>query len=166
MAILVVAAFLIAGCSSAKLNVQRMTLHLEDVQKEGAFIGFYSFAAGKLPIPPDPNQVEILYYFDPDDCSQGALIGRDDRPGYLFPIGKKSWRELEKIKPPSEDKESVVGIRPLTKDKEGLVFWVKTRSGDFVLARIASLQPTSYSDLVRGGSAGLTLEWRRPEVRQ
>ena len=80
MIITVAAALLVVGCSSAP-ELERMTLRCSDSQKAGTFIGFYSFTAGELSSPPaDPEQVDILYYFDEDDCSEGAIIGNDDRP--------------------------------------------------------------------------------------
>lgn len=116
------------------------------------------FANASAARDPDPDQVDMTYYFDGDDCSQGALMGRDDVPGYLFPVGHKSWREMAKLEPPSKDAESIVAIAPLTKDKEGLAFWVKTGAGEFVLARIKAVQPVTYSDLVSGATASLRLE--------
>jgi outer membrane protein assembly factor BamB len=116
----------------------------------------YSFSKGEII---DNSQVDITFYFDGDDCSQGALFGQDDSKGYLFPVGKKSWKELSILKTPPKDAQSVIGIMPLTREKEGLTFWVKTRSGEYVLARIRSVSPASYSDLLSGGVAALELEW-------
>jgi len=161
MTITVAAALPIAGCSSA-LHVERAMLRCEEVH-EGAFCGFYSFRAGVLAPPVDPDQVDLVYYFDNNDCAEGALIGHDDRPGFIFPIGDKSWRELAKLKTPPTDIESVVGISPLTKDKEGLAFWVKARGGEYILARIRGVQPASYSDLMSGNATTLELEWSRPQ---
>ena len=159
--ITVAAILLIVGCSCAP-DLQRATLRCKDTDGT-AYYGFYSFTAGELTTPPaDPEQVDILYYFDKDDCSQGALIGHDDRPGYLFPIGHKSWSELVMLKPPLEDVESAAAIAPLTKDKEGLAFWVKVRGGEYILVRIRAVQPASYSDIISGGTATLELEWSRP----
>ena len=160
MKITVAAVLLIVGCSSSP-DVQRVTLQCR--AHEGECFCFYSFTAGLLTTPPvTPDQVDILYYFDGDDCSRGALFGHDDRPGYIFPIGQKSWSELVMLKPPAKDMESVVVIMPLTKDKEGLAFWVKARGGEYILARIRTVQTASYSDLVSGGTARLELEWSRP----
>jgi hypothetical protein len=115
--------------------------------------------------PVDPDQVDIVYYFDGDDCSRGALFGHDDSEGYIFPIGQKSWSELVKLKPGANDMESVAAIMPLTNDKEGLAFWVKTSNGEYILARISAVQLASYSDLVSGGTATLELEWFRLQTR-
>jgi hypothetical protein len=148
------------GCSPAP-DVQRLTLHCQ--AREGKCSSFYSFTAGPLTTPPaSPDQVDLLYYFDSDDCAQGALIGHDDRPGYLFPIGKQPWNELATLKPPVSDSESVGGILPLTKDKEGLAFWVKSKHGQYTLARIKTVHPASHADLISGGTATLELEWSRP----
>ena len=159
MKITVAAVLLIVGCSSSP-DVQTVTLLCR--AHEGECFSFYSFTAGVLKTPRvGPDQFDILYYFDGDDCSQGALFGHNDSPGYLFPIGKKSWSELVMLKPPAGDMESVAGISPLTRDKEGLAFWVKTRGGEYILARINSVQTASYSELVSGGTATLQLEWSR-----
>jgi RNA polymerase sigma factor (sigma-70 family) len=144
-------------------GVQRATLRSGELI-EGGFDCFLSFTAGVLPPPPDPGQVDLVYYFDADDCSQGALIGHSDSAGYLFPIGHRSWSELAALGPPSQDSESVAAISPITKDEEGLAFWVRTSGGDDVLARIRAVEPASYSDLVAGGDAAVELEWINPTV--
>jgi len=152
--------FLGVGCSEVP-DVQRVMLRCQ--AREEKCFGFYSFAAGELKPPlADPGPVDLVYYFDGNDCSRGALIGHDDRPGYLFPVGHKSWSELMTLKPPAEDRESVGGILPLTKDKEGLAFWVKSKNGQYTLARIKTVYPASHADLVAGQTATLELEWRRP----
>lgn len=153
--------FLGVGCSDVP-EVQRVTLRCQ--AREGKCFGFYSFTAGELAPPlADPGQVDLVYYFDGNDCSQGALIGHDDRPGYLFPIGKKPWSELATLKLPVDEKESVGGIMPLTRDKEGLAFWVKSKGGQFTLARITTVHPASHADLIAGQTATLELEWHRPQ---
>ena len=130
--------------------------------KANSCIGFYSFSKGEIPtIPPDPDVIDLAYCFDEDDCSEGALIGNDERPGYLFPIGYQSWSELVKLKHPLSDEGSIGAIMPLTKDKEGFAFWVKTKNG-FILAKIISLQTVSYSDIVSGTIPSLELEWYKP----
>jgi hypothetical protein len=162
--IAIAAVLLIVGCSSTS-DVQRLTLRCEDDYKAGSFIGLYSFSEGKLTIPPaDADQVSIVYYFDGDDCSHGALMGKDDRPGYLFPIGQKSWSDLTLLKVPSEDMESVAALTPLTREEEGLAFWVKVGRGEYVLARIMSVQPTTYSDIQSGVIPEVELEWRKPRA--
>lgn len=159
MAITGTAILLIVGCSSTP-DLQTVTLHCK--AHEGKCFCFYSFTAGVLTTPPaNPGGVDLLYYFDRDDCFHGALIGQDDRLGYLFPVGSKPWSELVMLKPPLEDRESVAAISPLTKEKEGLAFWVKTKGGQYTLARIKAVQPASYADLVSGGTATLELEWSR-----
>ncbi len=155
----VIAMLLNTACSSTP-DLHRVTLHSQTFGEE--FYCFYSFTAGKLKPPPDADLVDILYYFDSDDCSQGALIGNNDCPGFLFPLGQKSWRELLTFNTPPKDEESVGAILPLTKDKEGLAFRVKIRSGEFIPVRIKSIKSTSYSDLISGGSAEIELEWAWP----
>ena len=155
--------FLIVGCSSTP-ELRKGTLRCGGTS-EGAFYGFFSFAKGELTVPLEtPDEVDLLLYFDADDCSQGALIGIDDRPGHLFPVGNRPWTELVKLNTPSKDAASVAAISPLTKDKEGLGFWVKTNGGGYILARIRTVQPRSFSDLISGGIAKLELEWCGPEL--
>ncbi|MCI0498201.1 MAG: hypothetical protein L0Y36_00770, partial [Planctomycetales bacterium] len=130
MTIAFAAVFFTAGCSSSP-DIKRATLECRAI--EGQCISFYSFSSGMLTPPIDvPDQVDIVYYFDKNDCFQGALLGNDDRPGYLFPVGHKSWRELETLSPPSQDEKSVAGI-DLTKDKEELAFWVKAKGPEYIL---------------------------------
>lgn len=152
--------FLLVGCGGVS-GIRTVTLQCKAV--EGECASFFSFTAGMLQTPPlDPGQVDLLYYFDRDDCFYGALIGHDDCPGYLFPVGKKAWGSLNALKPPLTQAESVAAIVPLTQDQEGLAFWIKKGDGSFVLARIKSLRPAAYSDLISGGTAALTLEWSAP----
>ena len=157
--LLFTAAMFTAGCSSPP-NVQRATLRCKAF--EGQCISFYSFKAGVLTPPVEPEQVDIVYYFDNDDCFQGALLGRDDRPGYLFPIGYKSWPELEILSPPSQNGESIAAIK-LAKENEGLAFWVKTGRDDYVPVRIKTIHPATYADLVSGGTASMEMEWLEPQ---
>ncbi|MCP4641360.1 MAG: hypothetical protein GY851_13045 [bacterium] len=160
-AVLLVAFLAGMGCSTAP-EVESATLRCMHPFKAGSFIGFLSFEDGGLAPVTDPDHVDVAYYFDNNDCSEGALIGHDDRPGYLFPIGHKSWRELIKLDPPRGDTESVDAIAPLTKDTEGLALWVKTEAGEYYLVRIKTVQPATYADLVAGKQPQLGLEWRGP----
>jgi hypothetical protein len=141
--------------------IQTVTLQCRARNRE--CFSFYSFTAGVLATPPsNPDQVDLVYYFDADDCSRGALVGRDDRPGYLFPVGHRSWDELAALNPPSKDSLSVAAIEPLTRDQVGLAFWVKARGGQYFLARIAAIQPATYSELLLGKTATVELEWTGP----
>jgi hypothetical protein len=141
--------------------IQTVTLQCRARNKE--CFSFYSFTAGVLAAPPaNPDQVDLVYYFDADDCSRGALVGRDDRPGYLFPLGHRSWGELAALNPPLKDSLSVAGITPLTQEQVGLAFWVKARGGQYFLARIKAIQPASYSELVMGKTATVEIEWSGP----
>jgi hypothetical protein len=124
------------------------------------FIGFFSLEHGELTVPlADVAQVDLVYYFDADDCSRGALMGSDDKPGFIFPIGNKTRDELMKLQPPASDAGSVVAIAPLTKDKEGLAFWLRTGSGEHVLVRIVAVQEASIADLASGTTPSVKLEW-------
>jgi hypothetical protein len=90
-------------------------------------------------------------------------MGNDDRQGYLFPIGYKPWTELRNLKPPSKEADSLVAIAPLTMSKVGLAFWVKTEDNDYILVKIKTINPASYSDLKSGKTATLDLEWVHPQ---
>tara|TARA_R110002096_G_scaffold104771_10_gene230725 strand:+ start:6438 stop:6803 length:366 start_codon:yes stop_codon:yes gene_type:complete len=102
---------------------------------------------------------DINFYFDGDDCSEGALFGRNDTTGYIFPVGQGTWDELSLDDLPQESSESVIGFRPMAKDKEGLAFWVKTKSARFALVRIKSVQPAAFPDFESGKTAQVVLEW-------
>ena len=65
----------------------------------------------------------------------------------------------------TEVEEAVVAIAPLTEDEEGLAFWIKTGTGEYVLARILAVQPASHAELVAGATPALELEWLRPPAR-
>ena len=164
MSVFLAVLFMAIGCATVP-TPQTLTLRCNYPWESSGFMGIHSFAAGELKPPISPtDEVDIMYYFDNDDCAQGAIIGYDDHAEYLFPIGHKSWRELSKLERPSKDAQSVVGIAPLTKDKEGLAFWVKTERGEFILARIKTLHPASYADLVAGTVPTVELEWYRPKT--
>lgn len=140
-------------------TVHRVTLRCEAKGRE--CFTLYSFTKGVVTAL---DQADIIYGFDDNDCSQGALSGQGDWRGFVFPVGHKSWKELSTIKVPPKQAQSVRLILPLGKGKEGLAFWVKTRSAGYIVARIRSVQPASYSDLVSGGTATLELEWSRAAV--
>lgn len=150
-----------ASVTRPERAVQTVTLQCRARNRE--CFSFYSFTAGVLATPPsNPDQVDLVYYFDKDDCSRGALVGRDDRPGYLFPVGHRSWDELATLNPPSKDSLSVAAIEPLTRDQVGLAFWVKARGGQFFLARIKAIQPATYLELTMGKTATVEIEWTGP----
>ncbi len=88
----------------------------------------FSFTQGNVD---SKEEADISFYFDGNDCSQGAIFGNDDRKGFIFPVGYKRWDEVSLSETPSPGMESVIGLRPITKSNEGLVFWVKTKSGHF-----------------------------------
>jgi len=125
--------------------------------KESQGVSMYSFV--KEAYVKDRKEMDIMLYFDRDDCAEGAIFGNDDEPGYLFPVGNKAWSELALDKIPEENAKTEVGIMPITKGKEGLAFWVKTTSGRFAMVRIKSVQTASIEDLISGATAKVELEW-------
>ena len=129
----------------------------------GAFVGLFSFELGELTVPPeDPAQVDLVYYYDGDDCSRGAILGNDDEPGYLFPLGSVSRSDLAGLIPPSEGAETVAGISPVTKDREGFAFWVRTQGQGDVLVRLVAVEEASHADLQSGRVPTLQFEWLTP----
>ena len=125
--------------------------------KESQGVSMYSFV--KEAYVKDRKGMDIMLYFDRDDCAEGAIFGNDDEPGYLFPVGNKAWSELALDKIPEENAKTEVGIMPITKGKEGLAFWVKTTSGRFAMVRIKSVQTASIEDLISSATAKVELEW-------
>jgi hypothetical protein len=105
------------------------------------------------------KETDLVLYFDGDDCAQGAIFGNDDEAGYLFPVGEKAWSELSLDKIPLSDSKTEGAIMPITKDKEGLAFWVKTTSGRFAMVRIKSVQPANHAAFASGTKAKVELEW-------
>lgn len=153
----------LVGCSTVSSKKQSHQKSKPDVKtvllqcnKASTSTG-YSFVTGKKPT--SRREVDINLYFDGDDCSQGAIFGSDDEEGYIFPIGHKLWSELSLDDVPQVGTKSVIGFLPMTKDKEGLAFWVKTRVGRYALVRIKSVQPSSSSELSSGSTAEIVLEW-------
>lgn len=155
-------ALLLTGCASIPdRNVA--SLRCEYPWEGGGFIGFYSFGANTVTPPVvDPARVDLVYYFDEDDCFEGAILGNDDRSGYLFPIGHKRWSELARLEPPSAEGASVGAIIPVTKAEEGLALWVKSGSGSFYLVQITEVQPATCADLVAGLRPTVKFEWSGP----
>jgi hypothetical protein len=105
------------------------------------------------------KQADLCFYFDSDDCSGGAIVGHHDAKGWLFPIGKHDWQELQQYGNPPADEVSTEGIRPITKAQEGFSFWVKTVSGRHAIVRIAKVQPATYDEIARGKTARVEFEW-------
>jgi hypothetical protein len=131
--------------------------------KDGSFIGLFSFALGELPAPPvDPAQVDLVYYFDADDCSRGALLGSDDEPGSIVPVGVRPRSDLAELMRPTDGAETLAAISPVTNDKEGLAFWVRTRDRGYVLVRLTAVEEASYADLRSGRTPILKFEWLVP----
>jgi hypothetical protein len=105
------------------------------------------------------RDADLVFYFDNDDCSGGALFGHDDEKGYIFPVENKILSEISLDKIPTNETKTKVGFRPITKDKEGLGFWIKTTSGRFVLAVIKKVEPAEFKNFDQGGRAKVELEW-------
>ncbi len=156
--LLVIIALAAAGCSE-RPSVKTVSLQCGG---QGGHWTSYSFTLDK---PTDSDQeifndeAEIIFYFDRDDCAQGALFGQDDEEGYLFPVGHKTWNELSLSDEPQANTQSVMGLVPITKQEEGLAFWVRTRNGRYVLVRVKNVRPASFSDFASGSTASVDLEW-------
>ena len=102
---------------------------------------------------------ELVFYFDNDDCSGGALFGHDDEKGFIFPVENKKLSEISLDKIPTNEFKTKVGFRPITKDKEGLGFWIKTTSGRFVFAVIKKVESAEFKNFAQGAKAKVELEW-------
>jgi len=162
LALTLTMAVTLVGCSTVSSKKQSHQKSKPDVKtvllqcnKASTSTG-YSFVTGK---PTSRREADINLYFDGDDCSQGVVFGSDDEEGYIFQIGHKPWSELSLDDLPQVDTKSVIGFLPMTKDKEGLAFWVKARNDRYALVRIKSITPSSYSELSSGSTAEIVLEW-------
>jgi hypothetical protein len=134
-------------------KVKTLTLEWSKPVKNSA----YSF--NKESFVTKKRDAELVFYFDNDDCYGGALFGHDDEEGFIFPIENKNLSEISLDKIPPNESKTKVGFRPITKDKEGLGFWIKTTSGRFVLAVIKKVEPAEFKDFDKGGRAKVELEW-------
>jgi hypothetical protein len=105
------------------------------------------------------RDADLVFYFDNDDCSRGSIFGHDDEKGYLFPVENKNLSEMSLDKIPTNESKTKVGFRPITKENEGLGFWIKTTSGRFVLAVIKKVEPAEFKDIQKGAKAKVELEW-------
>lgn len=153
---------LLAPSCAAAPDVTVAELTCSHPFKAGGFIGLYSLQQGELALPVERvEDVDLVTYYDRDDCERGALMGADDRAGFLFPIGHRDWDELEDLEPPAADAPSVEAITPLDSEQVGLAFWLRTGRGEPVLVRIAEVQEATYAELVAGRVPVLALEWRR-----
>ena len=159
----VLVVFLASGCASGPER-HRAILRCEHPWQGQGFMSCFSFGEASLDEVRGSEQVDLVYYFDPDDCQGGALLGHDDCPGYLYPVGRKQLKEAAALGSPPPDAESPAAISPLTKDLEGQAFGVRTAEGEFVLIRIVKVQPASHADLVQGMVPALELEWVEPKA--
>ena len=105
------------------------------------------------------RDADLVFYFDNDDCSRGSIFGHDDEKGYLFPVENKNLSEMSLDKIPTNESKTKVGFRPITKENEGLGFWIKTTSGRFALAVIKKVEPAEFKDIQKGAKAKVELEW-------
>jgi len=112
-----------------------------------------------MPVNQSSKQADLCLYFDSDDCAGGAIVGHHDEKGYLFPIGKRDWRELHQAAIPAVDASSAAAITPVTQAQEGLAFWLKTADGRWAMVRIAAVQPSTYEELLHGKTARVAFEW-------
>ena len=117
----------------------------------------YSFA--KESFITKKRDADLVFYFDNDDCSKGAIFGHDDEKGYLFPVENKNLSEISLEEIPTNESKTKVGLLPITKKDEGLGFWIKTTSGRFVLAVIKKVEPAEFKDIQEGAKAKVELEW-------
>lgn len=153
------------GCSSpdrgpapAGSKRSRGTLECRAPAGSGPILSLFSFLLGG-PVT-SPKQADLCFYFDANDCAGGALVGHRDEQGWLFPLGRRTWRDLSRGAGPPGDEGSTEGIRPVTKAQEGTAFRVKTTSGRQAVVRIGRVRPATYAELAQGGTARVEFEWR------
>jgi hypothetical protein len=113
----------------------------------------------------DPRRAELSLYFDGDDCSGGALVGRDDQAGWLFPLPASAWVSGAREATPSEE-DSVPALTPLSALQPGDCFAVRAFTGRYALVRVLSVEDSNYGRLLTGGRARVVLEWRWWDLAQ
>lgn len=133
-------------------KIKNFTLNIN----KAGFIG-YSFTLNKKVTQRD--KTDIILYFDNDDCRKGAIFGNEDDKGFIFPLGKKTWSELKNLTHSKNNSTSIVGILPITKDKVGYAFWLKTIKNKFVLVRIKSVQESTTKKINNGKEVKVEFEW-------
>ena len=107
----------------------------------------------------DPRRAELSLYFDGDDCSGGALVGRDDRGGWVFPLPASAWSSGAR-EAALRREDSVPALTPLSALEPGDCFAVRAFTGRYALVRVLSLEDSSYGRLLTGARARVVLEWR------
>ena len=143
--------------SSAGIKCGRGILECRAPQSDGPIISAFSLSlAGPVS---QSKQGDLFLYFDSDDCAGGALVGHHDEKGWLFPIGKYGWQELQQYQKPPAAGVSTEVITPITKAQEGFAFWMKTVSGRNAIVRIAQVQPATYDEVARDKTASVEFEW-------
>jgi len=117
---------------------------------------FYSFSRASS--VEKREDAELTFYFDRDDCANGAILGRSDNPEYIIPLGKKSWGELEQLHSLPAAKP-VIGLRPIRADTVGTAFLCRIGNGQYAIVRICEVRPSSFWDISKGTPARCTFEW-------
>ena len=133
------------------------TLECRAPTSDGPIMSMFSLSLAR-PVR-ESKHGDLCLYFDSHDCSGGAIVGHHDEKGWLFPIGRYSWPELEQHQKLPTDGDSTEGIRPITKAQEGFSFWVKTVSGRHAIVRIAVVRSATYDEVVGGKAASVEFEW-------
>ena len=158
------ALLLVLGCAapseprgSLLFPSERLVLECRGASPSRPCLSMSSLSLGEL--VRDPRRAELSLYFDADDCSGGALVGHDDRAGWLFPLSREAWSSGSR---PAELRveDSVEVLTPLASLEPGDCFAVRAFTGRYALVRVLSVDAGSYGSLLTGGWAGVTLEWR------
>jgi hypothetical protein len=123
---------------------------------DGDFEAGYSFIS-KTQID-DWEDGDLIMYFDPNDCREGALFGYDDDGAQIYELGKKAWKQLVDVKE-IPDTEPLYGFA-LETQFEGEAYILKIKNGNTVLFRVTKVEPSSYEELNNGGKAEIAFEWR------
>jgi len=143
--------------SSTNSKRSRAILECRAPTSHGPVMSMFSLSLAGL--VSESKQADLCFYFDNDDCAGGAIVGHHDAKGWLFPIGKHDWQELQQYGNPPADGVSTEAITPITKAQEGFSFWVKTVSGRYAIVRIAGVRPATYDEVARGKTASVEFEW-------
>jgi len=146
---------LIVGCAARPKALGTCTLECADASGSMCF-SFYSFS--KASSVDKRDDAELTFYFDSNDCANGAIFGRSDNPDYIIPLGKKSWSELERMHLLPEA-EPVMGLRPIGADIVGTAFLCRIGDEQYAIVRISEVRPSSFAGISSGTPASCTFEW-------
>lgn len=110
-----------------------------------------------------PTGFDLAFYFDGDDCQNGAIFGYDDDAEVFYSLGRKKWDDLLGLRK-LPDQKPIHGILPVSRELEGMAFLVKMRNNSYTVVRFTEVIPSSWEKLRAGGKARVRFEWRLFEL--